>query len=592
MARIGPRLTGYVFRQSASWAFAWPRVGAGHLFVVLTFLIGFGGFPLGVVGPDLGYLPGDVVDNRFNNYVLEHGYRWLTGREPSFWHAPFCYPARWTIARSDTHLGNLPLYSAYRIAGAGPERAFQFWWLTTFGLNFAAAIWAARRLGIGWIGAAVAAYIFTFGLPVAASLPHAQLAPRYFVPPAVAFTGIFLFHPSWRYLLRAAACLVAQLYCTVYIGFFLALLLAAVVVAAAICYRRELPWNALLFPSRRECAARIAILAVTVAALVPLIRPHRIAAKDSHPVSPTIILQLTPKPVDWVRPAPQSVTWAWLLPITGDPWERHLFNLFPGGLAVLGLVAEIGWLVAAARSSQFRQSSTVRLAAGLAVAVLLVLVVVLRVEGWCPYRYLLDLPGVAGIRAVFRVGLVLLFPLGLLAGVVASGVVSTGEKIGGWLGRMLASAVVLLALVADHQVDPPKTDAGGIGRYAIAEAVARREALTAAVRETGQPTAFYVFPGRERVGTQALAVHIDAMWASLDTGVPTVNGYTGHSPKKYFPFDNFAGVFHWLRIRNALTAELLDGFIAFGEPFGREDFPAECELHAMFPPRPLPSVIP
>jgi hypothetical protein len=37
-------------------------------------------------------IPGDLGDSRFNMYVLEHGYRWLTGLDASFWSAPFFYP--------------------------------------------------------------------------------------------------------------------------------------------------------------------------------------------------------------------------------------------------------------------------------------------------------------------------------------------------------------------------------------------------------------------------------------------------------------------------------------------------------------------
>ena len=44
-------------------------------------LVGLALVPLQVMGPSLRRVPGDLVDARFNNYVLEHGYRWLTGRE-------------------------------------------------------------------------------------------------------------------------------------------------------------------------------------------------------------------------------------------------------------------------------------------------------------------------------------------------------------------------------------------------------------------------------------------------------------------------------------------------------------------------------
>jgi hypothetical protein len=587
MAMVGPRLR--LLGRDATGFILGRRVAAfGPAFALLAFAVGFALFPLRVVGTDFAHLPGDVVDNRLNNYVLEHGYRYLTGRVPEFWHAPFCYPARWMTARSDAHIGNLPIYSMFRAAGAGPERAFQLWWLATFGLNYAAAVWAARRLGVGWVGAAVGGYVFTFGLPVAASLPHAQLAPRYFVPPAVAFAWAGLSRPSWRALAGVAACVVGQTYCTVYIGYFLGLLLAAVAAAGVLCRGRTIPWSELCCPPRREFAARLAVVAVAVAALVPLVRPHHIAGKDSYPTSPDIIVQLTPKPHDWARPPAASVAWAGLGRVAAatSGESRVSFHLFPGGLATFGLLGGLGCGAAALLSPRFRSPAVLQ-AAGLAAAVMMVGMVILRADGWSPYEHLLGWPGVSAIRAPFRVVLVLLFPFGLLAGVAAEAVISFWER-----GRAVAAALALVAVAVDHHVRPPAKDDGGLGRYAIADVVARREALAAAVRGAGRPTAFYAFPGAYRCGVASLAVHVDAMWAGLDTGVPTVNGYTGHLPDDFFPFTDHVGVFHWLRVRGVLTPELLRGFVAFGEPFGSEGNSVERELRAAVPSQLMPDEIP
>lgn len=56
----------------------------------------------------------------------------------------------------------------------------------------------------------------------------------------------------------------------------------------------------------------------------------------------------------------------------------------------------------------------------MALAVVQVSAVTLRADECCPNLDLIELPGVSGIRAVFRCELVPLFPPGLVAGVVAS----------------------------------------------------------------------------------------------------------------------------------------------------------------------------
>jgi hypothetical protein len=262
------------------------------------------------------------------------------------------------------------------------------------------------------------------------------------------------------------------------------------------------------------------------------------------------------------------------------------FNLFPGGFATLGLLGGVGCGIAVLVSRRFRSPAAL-LASAIAAAVVLVGVFILRTDWWSPYQHVLGLPGVSAIRAPFRVVLVLLFPLGVLAGMAAEAAVTLRVS-----GKAMTAVLTLAAVAADHHVRPPATNDGGLGRYEIAAAVARREALAAAVLGAGRPTAFYVFPGRNRSGTAAMAVHVDAMWASLDTGVPTVNGYTGHLPDGFFPFTDNVGVFHWLRIRGVLTPELLSGFVVFGESFGSEDNPVERQFRAMLPPQLMPDEIP
>ncbi|UKI30097.1 MAG: hypothetical protein L6W00_19130 [Lentisphaeria bacterium] len=96
-------------------------------------------------GWNFSTLPG-TLDTLFNRYVLEHGYLWLMGEEPSFWNAPFFYPAPLALAYSDCHAGNLPFYALFRIAGFGPDGALQCWILLQYLLNFAACVWMLRKL--------------------------------------------------------------------------------------------------------------------------------------------------------------------------------------------------------------------------------------------------------------------------------------------------------------------------------------------------------------------------------------------------------------------------------------------------------------
>ena len=67
---------------------------------------------------DLSRIPGDYGDARFNYYVLEHGYSYLSGKISEYWNAPFMYPYKNVMALSDNLLGTLPIYALFRFFNA------------------------------------------------------------------------------------------------------------------------------------------------------------------------------------------------------------------------------------------------------------------------------------------------------------------------------------------------------------------------------------------------------------------------------------------------------------------------------------------
>ena len=124
-------------------------------------------------------------------------------------------------------------------------------------------------------------------------------------------------------------------------------------------------------------------------------------------------------------------------------------------------------------------------------------------------RYHEIIPGGIGIRAVGRIVLFLLIPaaLGLAA------LVQFLEQ----KQRTLAPWIVVLVCTLEQGVTTESFDAAE-NRAAIAR-IARQV-------DPGQE-AFYYRPRQNRVSS---TYHLEAMWASLATGVPTINGYSGYSP--------------------------------------------------------------
>ncbi|HME21300.1 MAG TPA: hypothetical protein VKI44_08090, partial [Acetobacteraceae bacterium] len=171
--------------SSARQAVAGPRAAwpTDVLAVLLFLLLG-----IGVVlqpyatGRDM---PGDI-DARFNLSLLEFFYRTLVaalhGRPANFLDAPFWYPWPRVTNFSDTHWGDAEVYALFRALGVNVLASFQAWFVAGFALTYVAAFVSLRKLGLHSWGSAAGAFLFTFCLPMAAQLGHAQLVYRLWVP--------------------------------------------------------------------------------------------------------------------------------------------------------------------------------------------------------------------------------------------------------------------------------------------------------------------------------------------------------------------------------------------------------------------------
>lgn len=548
-----------------------PVSPAGRLLVAAVFLLGFWQLPLRAVGW-MSDIPGDWIDSRFNHYILEHGYQVVAAGEPGrFWHPPFMFPAPGMTAGSDHHLGTLPLYAGLRAGGLDMEAALQVWYLVLAAVNFPAAVWAARRIGLGAVGAAAAGYLFAFGLPAVAQTGHLQLTARFLVPVAVAAGWGFLRQPSAGRLFAAGAAIVGQLYLNMYLG----LLTGGVLAALAVAGRAQ--WREVFRLDRHR------LLAVGGAGLLalPLVVQYLRMAVGHGTFGPEYLITLAPDPAAWVRPPAQSATWGWVrdrLPGSPEIGEKVLF---PGVLALLGLGYAV-WL-------SLRRSADPRrpLAVAVVLVVLAMLVVFWPVCEWSIYRGLVYVPGVGLLRAVGRVVLVLIVPLGWLAGMLCDDLIIAAGRWGRIAGGL--TAVGLAGLVPlDHATPPTDAPVWAEARFPVSESVARRTRFADAVRAEPGATLLYAFPPVSGDALAWLTLQVDMMWAGLETGVPTVNGYTGYPPPGWGYFGSHVELLGWLHSRGADTPDRLAGLRTFGTPYADDHDPTEQAYRRRFGGRPLP----
>jgi hypothetical protein len=479
-----------------------------------------------VVAPDLagGRIPGDLADARFNAYVLEHGYRWLTGADASFWNAPFYYPYPLTIAFSDNHLGSGPIYWLLRAAGLDREDAFRGWYLLGYIANFAASAYALRRISYRWVGVALGAFLFAFGLPVTAQSAHAQLGYRFGVPLAVLAMVQFDQRPGLDSLARLCIWTCWQFLCSIYIGYFLMILLTAFAVAFALARQRP-AWSVLLHWPRglreawragsvRARAGLLLIGCASIALLIGLFQPYvRASHLYGFRQSWDDIAVMLPRPGSYLL-ADHSLLWhSPLLDGRLGPF-RHEHMMFVGlsPILALGPAVALAW---------FRKARLDTLLLPTALAIALVCGLTLLVDGHSLYWFIAGVPGVSAIRAVTRIGLVMLFPVSMiLAGAVSalSSARVDGRAANAW--QVLIAILLVLECSAFSHYTSRKADWHERLRIAAADlpsSIPQSPILLLAPR-LSEPWSY-----RE----------LDAMLLAQDHGWATLNGYSGHGPWRW-----------------------------------------------------------
>jgi hypothetical protein len=516
---------------------------------------------LGVAGLVMAYHPmlltaldsiqTDPGDNRFLNYMLEHSLRWLLGTHlhRDFWSPPFFFPVRNVGAYSETLAGSAPFYWLWRALGLPPDTSFQLWMFTASFLNY--ALWFALlrfRLGVGTVGSSFGAFLFAFGAPRLNQMSHQQLFfQAYTVASLWALAEVFASHSASR-LKRLFLWLVfwlglaGQIWSGFYLGWFLVFALGI-----AGCWAMVLKGLRQRFIRiiQRDAVWILVAGLVGAACLLPLFS-HSLQAMQVVGMRGFGGLFL-PEWRSWLNVGPGSWLWGWTaeLPVFRPQPEEQRLGLgwltplcCAAGLfhervrAEARLAALVGltlWvcvtkvplpaLVVAAFACGLllggRHGIRTWVLSGLAVlaaAVAAVFVTSDLVAWSMVYRLV---PGAAALRAIGRAGVFLLIPASL-------GLAWFLERLRTQRGWAEALGVGLICLL-EQGVTTPSYDK--IHQRAVVGTIARQVDTRCG--------AFFYSPSRYEV--DHWKYHLDAMWAGLESEVPTVNGYSGWIPPGWEP---------------------------------------------------------
>ena len=460
-------------------------------------------------------VPGDMGDARFNSVILEHLHQWVRGDAASLWTPSFFYPARGTLTFSDNHFGSGLVYVIFRFMGLGREHAFDAWFVVGHVLNFVAMHVVMRRLQFTSFAASVAAFIYAFAMPALAQEGHAQLTYRFALP--LAYLAFLQFAQERRVqqLARLAAWGALQFFCSIYLGVFMAYLMAATALAMLLPGLRPARAGSAHEPATRRVLATaiIVILACAAATACLLIKYQAVSRSDGFSRGAADIMVMLPRLQSYFL-ADGAPAYRWLGNAVPEVPFRHEHQMFLGFVPILLALCAL----ATARSA----NASRRRLMGQSLAALAVLVALtLSVGDRSIYQFAMALPGISSIRAVSRIILVMTVPVAILAAIGVENL----QRIRG--ARWLVAGAIVLGLSLETLAFRP-------GATPIEHWQNRMTPIAAAVASSPLRADSVVYV-TGRAQEPFYLTELDGMIFAQDRKLPTLNGYSGNAPPGYLP---------------------------------------------------------
>ncbi|MFW7378362.1 MAG: hypothetical protein ACOH5I_06130 [Oligoflexus sp.] len=503
-------------------------------------------------------IPGDYGDVRLIITLLEHSYSFIFQSWPdTFWSPSWLfYPFSNGLALSETMAGNVPFYAIFRLIGFDPFSSYQFWFVFVCILNFASAWLLARELGGTAISAAIVAFLFTFAMPRFAQFNHTQLLPHYFS--VISIWALIKFFKSsdkpMRFLYIATISAAWQFWASVYFGLFLLLVYLGLTISA-LAYK---PIRRLVIPKLLDHKLGLLIAAtLAIVILAPLFyRYHLIKEVTGYRDWPTVFWGMA----DWkqlILPIHDSFLYQgfhkyMMANSTIRGMEPYLFSGFLPLAAPFILMTML--LFSRIRRGYLTRVEQYAVYFSLSYIFLLLLASKTSPKEFNLYYYIYQyVPGFGALRQLNRIHLLYLLFLGLSLQFIVAKVYCKNRLVAHVLGLLMLVAVFLENIPTNFYI------------FSKSQNNIRIEKLTSlvlkSVSENGCKAFFLSTPNID------YATHNDAMWISLQTKIPTINGYSGHNPPGW----------NLYRARHITKEHIMQYLYSYGSNWDQADI---CLIHA------------
>ena len=494
-----------------------------------------------VVGYSFEYFPGDFIDARFNNYILEHAYQFFTFQISDYWNAPFMFPEKDVISYSDNLLGTAPFYAIFRGIGFDRETSFQLWYLLITCLNYLSTYILINYVFKNKYAATIGAIIFTFSLALQSQMGHAQTFARFPMIICVLSALKFSEEQNLKWFFWTIFSVVYQLYCGIYLGLLL-LLSAFVLVLSIFIFKRH---SILMkIQQRKWLWSLIGIIIFNACLLLPLILPYIERARQLgfYDYKQVVFSILTP--LSYFFSWNGSLFWDGLREtcISYPAFWDH--TIFSGALATIGILFFI-FILPFYIFKKENKNLPFKL---LWITAILTFLFFIRIERFSFYKILFHLPGYGSMRALQRIinFELLFFALGLAF------LVDYLTKKKKWIAITIF-IILNIAAIADNYVRD-----GFIHQRSKIESQGRINLLVERIKFLPKQSILSYEP--DSLLSQSSDYHLDAMLASQQVGLKCLNGYSATSPGgygNYWEKPNAEGRTIWLNRKNQDTTNIV-----------------------------------
>lgn len=494
------------------------------LLPVVMLFVGLYLFPLNIVDTDFSLMPGDKGDARFNNYILEHGYKYLKGDVATFWDAPFMYPQKGTIAFSDNLIGTLPIYAFFRELNCDRETAFQWWFIMLFALNFICCYYALKWWSKSTLLSSVGAYIFAFSIFVICHINHVQVFPRFMIPLVIYWTWMYLNERKIKHLFLLMFGITIQFYSGVYLGFFLVYVLLFMLISFFIIYR---DWEFFkYFRSSKLIGMHLLVIGIFVLILLPMFIPYmEVSRKYGFRQFEEVSLYI-PTWKSYFSAPPESAVWrflTWHIRSQGWLWWEQF--LFVGGLPWLAILVLPFFFL-----SHVINRPSKRFVGFLILTFFLCVMFSLKIDSFTLYKLIFNLPGYGSMRSINRlINAEVVFQI-LIFVFVFKYLTEANPAL-----KKFLIILPLLVVIDNSTTYWERT----FKKSEVQNAVHLiRENIRSQFDSTKSAIAYQHF---NLAGLETES-HLNVMLASQDLGVTCVNAYTGLFPYNFQGFSDAEGL--------------------------------------------------